>query len=77
MKQNHRKSVVLSKASNSTTSDNQYADAALINEQGKAMNNNTTAIVNGFVQQNSTNTIMYIAIVGIIAYMIYLNFKKK
>lgn len=67
----------LNKASDSTTSDNLYSTSSIINEQGDAMNKNTEIMANMMTQQKATNTILILAVVGIVAYMIYLNIKKK
>ena len=67
----------LNKASDSTTSDNLYGTSSIINEQGDAMNKNTEILANMMTQQKATNTILILAVVGIVAYMIYLNLKKK
>lgn len=72
-----RKQTFVRKASGSTTSDNLYAASSAINETGMAVNNNTKAMANMVTQNNSTNAIMFIAIAGIVAYMVYLNSKKK
>lgn len=66
----------LSKASNSTTAENQLADGALVNETQKGINNNTTTLASMFLQQNSTNTILIIVLAGIAAYLIYTHMKK-
>ena len=65
------------KASNSTTAQNELGAAAIVNESATGINNNTNTMASMFVQQNSTNTIMLIAIVGIAAYMFYLYMNKK
>lgn len=65
------------KASGSTTSDDNYSIAAIINEQGDAMNKNAEIYANANVQQKSTTTILIIMVVGIAAYLFYLNQKKK
>lgn len=64
------------KASDSTTSQNTLSAGALANETGTAVNNNTKAMAAMVTQNNSTNAIMFIAIAGIVAYMVYLNSKK-
>ena len=64
------------KASDSTTSQNTLSAGALVNETGTAVNNNTKAMAAMVTQNNSTNAIMFIAITGIVAYMVYLNSKK-
>lgn len=64
------------KASDSTTSQNTLSAGALVNETGTAVNNNTKAMAAMVTQNNSTNAIMFIAIAGIVAYMVYLNSKK-
>ena len=66
----------LSKASNSTTAENQLADGALVNETQNGINNNTTTLASMFLQQNSTNTILIIVLAGIAAYLIYTHMKK-
>lgn len=72
-----KKKIVVRKASGSTTSDNTYASASLINESGIAINNNTKTMAGMITQNNSTNAIMIIVIAGIAAYLIYINSKKK
>ena len=64
------------KASDSTTSQNTLSAGALVNETGTAVNNNTKTMAAMVTQNNSTNAIMFIAIAGIVAYMVYLNSKK-
>ena len=64
------------KASDSTTSQNTLSAGAVVNETGMAVNNNTKAMAAMVTQNNSTNAIMFIAIAGIVAYMVYLNSKK-
>ncbi len=64
------------KASDSTTSQNTLSAGAIVNEAGIAVNNNTKAMAAMVTQNNSTNAIMFIAIAGIVAYMVYLNSKK-
>jgi len=64
------------KASDSTTSQNTLSAGAIVNEAGIAVNNNTKAMAAMVKQNNSTNAIMFIAIAGIVAYMVYLNSKK-
>ena len=64
------------KASDSTTSQNTISAGAIVNEAGIAVNNNTKAMAAMVTQNNSTNAIMFIAIAGIVAYMVYLNSKK-
>ena len=64
------------KASDSTTSQNTLSAGALVNETGTAVNNNTKSMAAMVTQNNSTNAIMFIAIAGIVAYMVYLNSKK-
>lgn len=70
MKPTKRQIFALSKASGSTTSDEMYAAAAEINETGTAVNNNTRTMAAMMTQQNSTNAIMFIAIAGIVAYLV-------
>ena len=65
------------KASDSTTSQNTLSAGAVVNETGIAVNNNTKAMAAMVTQNNSTNAIMFIAIAGIVAYMVYLNSKKN
>ena len=65
------------KASDSTTSQNTLSAGAVVNETGMAVNNNTKAMAAMVTQNNSTNAIMFIAIAGIVAYMVYLNSKKN
>lgn len=65
------------KASDSTTSQNTLSAGAVVNETGVAVNNNTKAMAAMVTQNNSTNAIMFIAIAGIVAYMVYLNSKKN
>lgn len=65
------------KASDSTTSQNTLSAGAIVNEAGIAVNNNTKAMAAMVTQNNSTNAIMFIAIAGIVAYMVYLNSKKN
>lgn len=64
------------KASDSTTSQNTLSAGAIVNEAGIAVNNNTKAMAAMVTQNNSTNAIMFIAIAGIVTYMVYLNSKK-
>lgn len=64
------------KASDSTTSQNTLSAGAIVNEAGIAVNNNTKNMAAMVTQNNSTNAIMFIAIAGIVAYMVYLNSKK-
>ena len=64
------------KASDSTTSQNTLSAGAIVNEAGIAVNNNTKAMAAMVTQNNSTNAIMFIAIAGIVAYMVYLNSKQ-
>ena len=64
------------KASDSTTSQNTLSAGAIVNEAGIAVNNNTKAMAAMVTQNNSTNAIMFIAIAGIVAYMVYHNSKK-
>ena len=64
------------KASDSTTSQNNISAGAIVNEAGIAVNNNPKAMAAMVTQNNSTNAIMFIAIAGIVAYMVYLNSKK-
>ena len=64
------------KASDSTTSQNTLSAGAIVNEAGIAVNNNTKAMAAMVTQNNSTNAIMFLAIAGIVAYMVYLNPKK-
>lgn len=61
------------KASGSTASDEMYAAAAEINETGTAVNNNTKTMASMVTQTNSTYAIMFIAIAGIVAYIVIKN----
>ena len=70
MKPTKKHLVVYSKASGSTSSDEMYAAAAEINETGIAINNNTKTMASMVTQTNSTNAIMFIAIAGIVAYIV-------
>lgn len=67
----------LTKASGSTVSDNTLADGALINENGVAMNNLGKTMAAMYTQNNSTNAIMFIAIAGIVAYLVIQTRKKS
>lgn len=71
-----RQNFKLSKASSSTTSDNTYASAALLNEQGTSINDNTKTMTSLMLQLNSTKTILIIIVIGIAAY-IFMNKDKK
>ena len=71
-----KKKIVVRKASGSTTSDEMYAAAAEINETGTAINNNTKTMASMVTQTNSTNAIMFIAIAGIVAYIVIKNKKN-
>ena len=71
-----RKNIRLSKASSSTVSDNTYASAALLNEQGNSINDNTKTMTSLMLQLNSTKTILIIIAIGIAAY-IFMNKAKK
>lgn len=64
-------------ASGSTQSQDTIAVGTVVNEAGMAINNNTKAMASMFIQNQSTTTILLIAVVGIAAYMFYLNSKKK
>ena len=64
-------------ASGSTQSQDTIAVGAVVNEAGMAINNNTKTMASMFIQNQSTTTILLIAVVGIAAYMFYLNSKKK
>ena len=68
-----KKQIVVHKASGSTTSDEMYAAAAEINQTGTAINNNTKTMASMVTQTNSTNAIMFIAIAGIVAYIVIKN----
>lgn len=64
-------------ASGSTQSQDTMAIGTVINENQMGINNNTKTMASMFIQNQSTTTILLIAIVGIAAYMFYLNSKKK
>lgn len=64
-------------ASGSTQSQDTMAIGSVINENQMGINNNTKTMASMFIQNQSTTTILLIAIVGIAAYMFYLNSKKK
>ena len=64
-------------ASGSTQSQDTIAVGTVVNEAGMAINNNTKAMASMFIQNQSTTTILLIVVVGIAAYMFYLNSKKK
>lgn len=70
MKPIKKKIFALQKASGSTTSDEMIAAGATINESGIAINNNTKTMASMVTQTNSTNAIMFIAIAGIVAYLV-------
>ena len=64
-------------ASGSTQSQDTIAVGTVVNEAGIAINNNTKAMASMFIQNQSTTKILLIAVIGIAAYMFYLNSKKK
>lgn len=64
-------------ASGSTQSQDTIAVGTVVNEAGMAINNNTKAMASMFIQNQSTTKILLIAVIGIAAYMFYLNSKKK
>lgn len=77
MKPIKKKIFALQKASGSTTSDEMLAAGATINESGIAINNNTKTMAAMITQTNSTNAIMFIAIAGIVAYLVIQTRKKS
>lgn len=77
MKPIKKKIFSLQKASGSTTSDEILASGSIVNESGIALNNNTKTMAAMFTQTNSTNAIMFIAIAGIVAYLVIETRKKS
>ena len=70
MKPIHKKIFSYKKASGSTTADNTYAAAALINENGTQVNNATKTMSSMMLQLNSTKTILIIILAAIGVYLI-------
>lgn len=72
-----RTNIRISKASGSTETSKIMAEGTLIDAATKNVNENTNIMASMMTQINSTKSIMYIMIIGVIAFMIYQTQKNK